>query len=85
MSFLKCSNFILVVTAKNFLMFYNNFLPSSETINFTDFLDSDYGSRIMCENNLSIHIESGNLYYNGLNTGESFYDFALSQRDLTNK
>ena len=37
----------------------------------------------MRENNLSIHIESGNLYYNGLNTGESFYDFALSQKDTT--
>ena len=37
----------------------------------------------MRENNLSIHIESGNLYYNGLNTGESFYDFVLSQKDTT--
>ena len=56
------------------------FSPNSEKINFIDFLDSDYGSRLMHENNLSIHIESGNLYYNCLNTGESFYDFVLSQR-----
>ena len=39
----------------------------------------------MRENNLSIHIESGNIYYNGLNTGESFYDFVLPQKDITKK
>ena len=39
----------------------------------------------MRENNLSIHIENGNFYYNGLNTVESFYDFVLSQKDTTKK
>ena len=39
----------------------------------------------MRENNLSIHIESGNLYYNGLNMRESFYDFVLSQKNTTKK
>ena len=39
----------------------------------------------MRKNNLSIHTESGNLYFNGLNTAESFYDFVLSQKDTTKK
>ena len=33
----------------------------------------------------SIHIESGNLYYNKLNTGESIYEFILAQQDETKK
>ena len=41
-----------------------------------------FGSRLIKENNLSIHVETGDLYYNGTNTGESIYDFALSQKDL---
>ena len=59
--------------------------PINQTTTFIDFLASDYGSRLMRENNLSIHIESGNLYFNRLNTGESFYDFVLSQKDITKK
>ena len=43
--------------------------PNNQTATFIDFLTTDYESRLMRENNLSIHIESGNLYYNGLNTG----------------
>ena len=61
------------------------YLPNSKTVNFIDFLTSDFGSRIMRENNLFIHIESGNLYYNRINTGEFFYDFVVSKIDLTKK
>ena len=39
----------------------------------------------MKENNLSVHIGSGDLYYNGTNTGESIYDFVLAQNDLSKK
>ena len=59
--------------------------PNNQTDTVIDFLAIDYGSRLMRENNFSIQIESGNLYYNGLNTGESFYDFFLSQKDNTKK
>ena len=31
----------------------------------------------MKENNLSIHTDTGDLYYNGINTGESVDDFVL--------
>ena len=46
---------------------------------------TDFGPRLMKENNLSVHIESGDLYYNGTNTGESIYDFVLSQNDFSKK
>ena len=46
---------------------------------------TDFGSRLMKENNLSIHVETGDLHYNGTNTGESMYDFVLSLKDLSKK
>ena len=39
----------------------------------------------MKENNLSVHIKSGDLYYNGTSTGESIYDFVLAQNDFSKK
>ena len=32
---------------------------------------------------INFHIEICNLYYNGINAGESFYNFIVSQRDST--
>ena len=46
---------------------------------------TDFGSRLMKENNLSIHVDTGDLYYNGVNTGEYIYDFVLSQKDFSKK
>ena len=46
---------------------------------------TDFGSRLMKENNFSIHIETGDLYYNGSNTGESIYNFLLAQNNSSQK
>ena len=46
---------------------------------------TDFGSRLMKENNLSIHVDTGDLYYNGVNTCEYIYDFVLSQKDFSKK
>ena len=46
-------------------------------------LSSDIGSQIFIENSLSIHIETGNVYFDGYNTNESIYEFLLSQQDET--
>ena len=46
---------------------------------------TDFGSRLMKEDNLSIHVDTGDLYYKGVNTGESIYDFVLSQKDFSKK
>ena len=48
---------------------------------FGAFLLSDLGRKTMTENKLSIHVESGNIFYDNHNTGENFYSFLLSQQN----
>ena len=50
---------------------------------FMQFLATDYGSQIMKQNRLSIHFSTSDLYYNGVNTNESFFDFIVSQKNRT--
>ena len=35
----------------------------------------------MTENKLSIHVESGDIFYENHNTGENFYNFFLAQQN----
>ena len=35
----------------------------------------------MANNSLSIHIESGDIFYQNFNTGENFYNFIIAQRN----
>ena len=35
----------------------------------------------MTQNKLSIHVESGEIFYDNDNTGENFYNFLLSQQN----
>ena len=44
---------------------------------FVDFLCSD-------RDQTSIHVESGNIFYQNFNTNENFYSFLLAQQDETN-
>ena len=39
----------------------------------------------MQRNKLSIHIETGNIYYDNIDTGESIYSFFIAQQDHTKK
>ena len=48
---------------------------------FIDFLCLPKGEEIMQENILSIHLETGNIFYDIFNTQESFYDFLLLYGD----
>ena len=48
---------------------------------FGAFLLSDLGRTTMTENKLSIHVGSGDIFYNNHNTGENFYNFLLSQQN----
>ena len=70
---------------QNFTQRINDINPTKETKFFIEFLMTDFGPQLMKENNLSIHIESGTLYYKGKNTGESIYDFVLAQHDSSKK
>ena len=48
---------------------------------FSTFLLSDLGRQTMTQNKLSIHVESGDIFYDNHNTGENFYNFLLSQQN----
>ena len=48
---------------------------------FDAFLMSDLGLETMTQNKLSIHVDSGNIFYDNHNTGENFYNFLLSQQN----
>ena len=48
---------------------------------FSAFLLSDLGRKTMAENKLSIHVESGDIFYDNHNADENFYSFLLSQQN----
>ena len=70
---------------ENFFRQLLSLSPTPANTNFLDFISSDFGMEIMRQNRLSIHIETGNLYYNNINTGESLCEFITSQQDKTKK
>ena len=48
---------------------------------FAAFLLSDLGLKTVTQNKLSIHVESGEIFYDNHSTGENFYNFLLSQQN----
>ena len=48
---------------------------------FAAFLLSDLGRKTMTQNKLSIHADSGDIFYDNHNTEENFYSFLLSQQN----
>ena len=42
---------------------------------------SDLGWKTMTKNKLSLHVDSGDIFYDNHNTGENFYSFLLSQQN----
>ena len=48
---------------------------------FAAFLLSDLGRQTMTQKKLSIHVESGDIFYDNHNTDENFYSFLLSQQN----
>ena len=50
---------------------------------FIDFLVSNKGQNAMSNNNLSIHAEFGNIFYQNFNINASFYSFLIAQQDET--
>ena len=51
--------------------------PSSNNLDFLDFLQSDQFKQILVNNKLKIHIETGNIYYDDQDTNESILNFFL--------
>ena len=48
---------------------------------FVDFLQSDYCKEVLQSNDLKIHIETGNIYYEDTDTNESIFEFVKNQQD----
>ena len=58
---------------------------TAENERFVGFLMSDYCARIMRENKLAIHIETGNIYFDNFNTKKILYNLILMQQDTSKK
>ena len=67
--------------SQKFDSFVRNFGFSSENIEFVDFLQWDYCKEILENNDLKIHIETGNIYYKNTDTNESIFEFMKNQQD----
>ena len=68
---------------ENFIHAIEFLSPSSDTREFIAYLLSEKGKNVTKSNNLSIHIEKGNIFYQNFNTNKNFYSFILAQQDDT--
>ena len=50
---------------------------------FVDLLQSDYCKEVLQSNDLKIHIETGNIYYQDTGTNESIFEFMKNQQDTS--
>ena len=55
-------------------------LPT-DSIEFSEFLQSSFCQELLIGNKLKIHIESGNIFFNNLDTNESIYGFFQQQEN----
>ena len=58
--------------------------PNNDNREFVAFLVSDEGQNVMANNSLSIHVESGNIFYQNFNMNENYYSFLIAPQDATN-
>ena len=58
---------------------------SKARIEFLEYLSSDYGKELLHKNKLKIHLESGEIFHDNVNTGKKFYNFFSDQEDETKK
>ena len=60
-------------------------LLSKSNEEFLEYLASKYGRDFLQKNKLKIHLESGEIYQDNINTGENFYNFLRAQEDVSKK
>ena len=63
--------------------FMNRFGLTTENKKFVEFLQSEYCKKILENNNLKIHVETGNIYYNDRDTNEAIFQFIQNQQNIT--
>ena len=54
---------------------------STNSLQFLDFLQSNFCQEILIQNKLKIHTETANIFFNNLDTNESIYDFFQKQEN----
>ena len=55
--------------------------PDADNREFAALLLSDWGRQVMRSNRLSIHVQTGDIFYENHNTGENFYNFLIAQQN----
>ena len=63
--------------------FVKRFGVTNENMKFVDFLQSDFCKEILQSNDLKIHIETGNIYYQDTDTNESIFEFMKNQQNIS--
>ena len=64
-----------------FNSFVKRFGLSTENTDFVNFLQSDFCKEILQQNDLRIHIETGNIYYDDKDTNKSIFEFITNQQN----
>ena len=67
--------------SENFVRAVEFLSPNADNREFVAFLLSDLGRTVMTSNRLSIHVESGNIFYQNFNTDKNFYNFLMAQQN----
>ena len=55
--------------------------PTTDNLEFLDFLQRDVCNKVLIDNKLKIHVETGNIYYDDKDTNESIHDFIIAQQN----
>ena len=55
------------------------------SLEFLDYLSSDYGKKLLHKNKLKIHLESEEIFHDYVNTGKNFYNIFNDQEDKIKK
>ena len=66
---------------QRFNSFIQKFSLTTENLKFLDILQTDYCKEILVSDDLKVHIETGNIYYDDTDTNESIFEFMKNQQD----
>ena len=66
---------------ENFVNASDFLSPKEDNNELISFLCPVMGQKIMTNNSLSIHVESGDIFYHDFNTKEHFHNFLFAQQD----
>ena len=74
-------NFFYGGESENFVRAVEFLGPDTDNRELAAFLLSHLGRQVMASNRLSIHVETGDAFYENHNTGENFYNFLIAQQN----